>query len=343
MEAYRAKTVEDLAGLAVRMTEAEIAASIVHGGIRPKATYYDEKGEIGRPKTHYIVKFNNPKIDEINNARVEHASLTLSRLANVNAAHSVVVRVLKNGSPVSDMLFVERFDRFTNEKDQDCRQHRLSLLALMDPNKIKSQDQGDYTDIFSAIRKVSSSPDEDCKEMFRRLLFNISVNNTDDHLKNHEMVCDAESGEWRLSPAFDIVPNKNPYPHVTSICGLSNGTLKDDFVLKIANKLDIEVHDAIKIRDEVALAVSKWRVVFEAAGCDNKDIDFTSKSISQNGKRAESTYNFGRNLPDPLETAKSKTSIDDINAIRLANYSNYEVNAPPLPPFNITASKRGPS
>lgn len=341
IEKFNAKTVQDLAGLAVRMTDQEIAASIVHGGVRPKTTYFDATGEIGRPNTHYIVKFNNPSQDANNNARVEHGSITLARLAGINTSKTIVVRVLEGGKPVSDMLFIERFDRFTDEEGRDTRQHRLSLLSLMDPKKVRSQDSGDYQDIFNTIRKVSAAPEVDCEEMFRRMLLNIAINNTDDHLKNHEMICSLPNYEWRLSPAYDITPNRDAFPHATSLCGLTNGTLKDDFVLRMSAFLDIEKHLAIKIRDEVATAVSEWVPVFEAAGCQQRDIRYVQEAMNQHGKRAEALLGFGKNLPDPLEQARSTVSEVELNSIRNSMQFEIEVTAPDTPAF--VQPKKGPS
>lgn len=327
VEALRMKTVRDLAGLAVTMTEQELTASIVHGGARPKTTYFDATGEVGKPGTHYIVKFNSVK-DANNNARVEHGTLTLGQMAGVNVARTVVVRVLSDGKPVTDMFLTERFDRFTDEAGRDTRQHRLSLLSLMDPRKVRSQDAGDYHDIFEALRKVSADPESDCTEMFRRMLFNIAINNTDDHLKNHEMVCTQPGSLWRLSPAFDVAPNKNPYPHATSMAGFQHGTLKDDFVLKVAQRLGVTPDQAILIRNEVASAVSKWATAYESAGCGPKDLAYVQAALDQQGKRAETVLGFGKGLPDPLELARSQAAPGVLEALRAVPQINIEVTAP---------------
>jgi len=39
--------------------------------------------------------------------------------------------------------------------------------------------------------------------VFRRLVFNVLANNTDDHHKNFSFLMD-KKGSWRLSPAYDM-------------------------------------------------------------------------------------------------------------------------------------------
>lgn len=292
---FRAKCVADLANLVTNMTDQELAASWVHGGANIKTTYYDEKGEVGPAGIHYIVKFNDLTSGN-NNARVEHATLELAKLAGVRVARSIVVRIHSSGVFVADLFLTERYDRFTDSSGRDIRRHRLSLLSVMDPSKVKSQDSGDYKDIFAAIRKVSADPHGDCIEMFRRLLFNIGINNTDDHLKNHEFVYSEERNEWRLSPAFDITPNNNAYPHATAIAGYSNGTLKPHFIALIAERLGVDYDLAISIRNEVSHAIDGWKTTFKSVGCDEKDFEYVQKSVHLQGKRADDLFGPGQNI-----------------------------------------------
>jgi len=67
---------------------------------------------------------------------------------------------------------------------------------------------GTYGEIARAIRRfgVVDHLKGDLEELFRRMVFNILCNNWDDHLKNHGFLYDAASGKWRLSSAYDIVP-----------------------------------------------------------------------------------------------------------------------------------------
>jgi serine/threonine-protein kinase HipA len=62
-----------------------------------------------------------------------------------------------------------------------------------------------YRDLADIIRRVSTNPGDDLLKLFKQLLFNVMIGNTDDHLKNFCMMFDGDG--WKLSPAFDLLPN----------------------------------------------------------------------------------------------------------------------------------------
>ncbi len=61
-----------------------------------------------------------------------------------------------------------------------------------------------YLHIAEFILQNSASPNEDLEELWRRIVFNIAVKNTDDHLRNHGFLLTPDG--WRLSPAYDVNP-----------------------------------------------------------------------------------------------------------------------------------------
>lgn len=300
----RVKSMRDLAGLVADLNQNELKASIVHGGARAKTTYFDETGEVGPPKTHYLVKFNVVS-DPFNSARVEASTLALAAKAGINAVGTIVVKVTAQGRHFADIFLTRRYDRFTDSAGHDVRKHRISLLSLC--GAVKDQSHGDYKEVVAMIRSVSSNPEADTAEMFRRILFNIAVNNTDDHLKNHEMVYSIADG-WRLSPAYDVVPNSYSYAHATAIAGFSHGAVTDDFVLRIGAALKVPPAQALKIRDDVVAAVSQWPGVFEQNGCSEADCKYMLASVQQSGVRAAELLGFGSGKLDPLVAAKRPLS-----------------------------------
>jgi len=90
----------------------------------------------------------------------------------------------------------------------------------------KSMTEGSYGDIARAMRKYITVEylEADLEEMFRRMVFNILCNNHDDHLKNHGFLYDSPSGMWRLSPAYDIVPQPQMLSGDKSYLTLSIGS-----------------------------------------------------------------------------------------------------------------------
>ena len=161
------------------------------GGARPKAVVEDENGL-------WIAKFNRSD-DPWNSARVEHAMLVLARTCGLATAESRVV-----GVGGRDVLLVKRFDR---EKTADgyLRTRMISALTLL-----RAQDtyQGranwSYVQLAEELRRACAQPAHNAAELFRRMVFNALISNTDDHPRNHALIAKAQ--DWKLSPAYDLTP-----------------------------------------------------------------------------------------------------------------------------------------
>ncbi|WP_424958256.1 type II toxin-antitoxin system HipA family toxin [Hyphomicrobium sp. 1Nfss2.1] len=161
------------------------------GGMRPKAVVEDSKGL-------WIAKFNRPD-DRWNNARVEHAMLTLARRCGIAAAESRVVKVGDR-----DILLVKRFDR-EKTKDGYLRSRMVSGLTLLRADDVAGdRAKWSYPALAEELRRVCSEPRESANELFRRMVFNALISNTDDHPRNHAII--ASDRSWQLSPAYDLTP-----------------------------------------------------------------------------------------------------------------------------------------
>lgn len=104
-------------------------------------------------------------------------------------------------------------------------------------------------------------PDQDCEEVFRRMVFNVLANNTDDHIKNFSFVMD-ENGCWRLSPAYDLtfVFDNGGFLPQLSRCLMIRGKLQDisvDDIFNFAN--DNGISNAESIVRDIVSAVSSFR------------------------------------------------------------------------------------
>ncbi len=62
-----------------------------------------------------------------------------------------------------------------------------------------------YLEIVDALRQHGAAPKADMEALWRRMVFNILISNTDDHLRNHGFLYAGQEG-WRLSPAYDLNP-----------------------------------------------------------------------------------------------------------------------------------------
>jgi len=153
------------------------------GGARPKATLVRE----GRL---HMVKFPAAG-DRFDDPKVEATCLSLAAAAGIETPPHFTQRV--GGRTV---LLVRRFDRGAN----GARLGYTSAGTMLSADPTQFYANFSYADL---ARRAQLSGVQPCwRELFRRLLFNCFIHNTDDHLRNHGFV--REDGIWRLSPIFDL-------------------------------------------------------------------------------------------------------------------------------------------
>lgn len=117
-------------------------------------------------------------------------------------------------------------------------------------------------------------PDEDLKELWRRIVFTIMVSNVDDHLRNHGFIYQRHKG-WRLSPAYDINPTPITLARriLTTLIDFHDGSALIENALRIAKDFRLNQEEANSIIKEVALSVSKWREIASEFGLSKRECD----------------------------------------------------------------------
>jgi serine/threonine-protein kinase HipA len=221
------------------------------GGRQPKAiiAINRETGEIRSGQIaglegygYYLLKFGN---SEYCSAELEMTYYKLATLAGINMMSSELYTVDGNNH-----FLTKRFDR-----DGEKKIHTQTLAAIY-------PDAESYEQLISVCRKLRL-PEADCQEVFRRMVFNILSNNTDDHNKNFSFIMN-EDGSWRLAPAYDItyiidrggyLPNKDHCMYIRA--KLHDNTRSD--VIDFARDNGIRRPDAI-IRDVVA-SLKQFRTI----------------------------------------------------------------------------------
>jgi serine/threonine-protein kinase HipA len=227
-----------------------LGAGTSPGGARPKALVFDaQKGE------HCLAKFPSIK-DQVNVVCIEAATMGLAAKAGLDVP---AIRLVRCGS--RPVLLVRRFDLMP-----PGRRHMVSLQTLM---KAKGYYVCRYGDILNTVRKVSAEPMEDMERLFRQMVFNGVVNNTDDHLKNFWMLCDNERG-WRLSPAFDLVPDIGQNGEHVLFFELDPVYPGRKNLERLGR--DWGVSRANRIVEEVFEAVTGWKEEFSSFGVSSADI-----------------------------------------------------------------------
>ncbi|HTF04982.1 MAG TPA: HipA domain-containing protein, partial [Bacteroidia bacterium] len=162
------------------------------GGARPKASVVD-------PKNHlWIAKF--PSIKDTKNVGAwEMVVNTLAQNSGLNAAEGMI----KQFNNDYHTFLTKRFDR--NEKGE--RIHFASAMTMLGYVDGAGENTGvSYLELADFLMRNGADVNADLEELWRRIVFNITVKNTDDHLRNHGFLL-TERG-WKLSPAYDMNPNE---------------------------------------------------------------------------------------------------------------------------------------
>ena len=212
------------------------------GGARPKASVVDNK------KNLWIAKFPS-KSDNKDIGGWEMVTNELARNAGLNVT---VSKVQKFSSKYYTFL-TRRFDR-TDAGERIHYASAMTMLGHIDGNN--SQDGVSYIEMVDFLTRNGANIEADLRELWQRIVFNILVSNTDDHLRNHGFIL-TERG-WILSPAFDINPNEDGSGLSLNV-SLNDNSLDLDLTLEVADFFRLTREDALKIIENIKKAVTNWR------------------------------------------------------------------------------------
>lgn len=226
------------------------------GGARPKACVRDNDGHLA------LAKFTRQQ-DDSNDISVvlwEGVALSLAKKSGIDVPRWRIEKI--NGKPV---ILVRRFDRVEGR--------RVAFLSAMSMLGAKDNETHSYLEIAAALMQHGAAPKADLAQLWRRIVFNVLISNTDDHLRNHGFLYTGQEG-WRLSPAYDL----NPAP--VDICprilrttiGWDDAATSIDHALETAEYYGLNPADAKNAAAEVARAVSGWREHAAHLGIATRDI-----------------------------------------------------------------------
>ncbi|MDO5628572.1 MAG: HipA domain-containing protein [Mobilicoccus sp.] len=206
------------------------------GGARPKAHVLLPDDRVG------IAKFPATMHDEWNVMAWEKVALDLAAAAGITVPPNRLVPVTGK-----DVLIVERFDR-----RGDTRTPYISAMTLLEAT---DGDRATYLDIAEAVEEVSPHAVADLQSLWRRCIFDILINNTDNHLRNHGFLRDTAG--WTLSPAFDLNPTPFSTPFATDIADPGDGG-SIDAALAVADYFRLRPDDARDTLGHVRHTVAEW-------------------------------------------------------------------------------------
>lgn len=223
------------------------------GGARPKANVLDEN------KQPWIAKFPS-KNDAIDKAAWEYLAYRLAIQAGIEMSESKIEKIADD----YHTFLTKRFDR-----QIDKRIHFASAMTMTGNNEDSVKDnKSSYLDLAEFITDHSSKKETDLRQLWRRIVFNIAISNTDDHLRNHGFII--KDGGWRLSPAYDINPSIDKDGLAINIDSMSNA-LDLDLAKSVGEYFELDEEEMDKIIEEVKNSVQNWRKIAKEIGISNNE------------------------------------------------------------------------
>lgn len=231
------------------------------GGARPKAL-------LSLGGEQWVIKFADG--DPADTPLIEHAAMTLAGKAQIRSAPTMAVRLT-----VGHAVAIRRFDRTGTER-RHCVSGAVALRA--------AGEQFGYPELAQLLRRRGVAEGNryarDMRELFRRMVFNILIDNTDDHEKNHALIL-AEREQYELSPAFDVLPCGQALGFQQMRVGeqAADSTLAN--ALSMSALFALKSDEAANEARMVAEVVSGWKEHFAACGVASADIELYAEQIDR--------------------------------------------------------------
>ncbi len=211
------------------------------GGARPKANILDID------KSLWIAKFPS-KNDTTDKAAWEYLAYQLAIKAGIEMSPCRIEKIAGK----HNTFFTKRFDRENGE-----RIHFASAMTMTGNNEDTIKDnQASYLDIAMFISNYGANIEANLHQLWRRIIFNIAISNTDDHLRNHGFILTKEG--WILSPAYDL----NPFIDKDGLSlniDTDNNALDFELAKSVGIYFRLNETEMNSIISEITKAVSNWK------------------------------------------------------------------------------------
>jgi len=232
-----------------------IAPGTSLGGARPKANFTDRSNDF------WIAKFPS-RNDTIDKAAWEFLAYRMATRAGIRMTSSGISKITGK----HNTFLTQRFDR--NKKE---RIHFASAMTMTGNSEENIRDnKASYLEIAEFIKFSGASNEEDLYQLWKRIVFNISISNTDDHLRNHGFLL-SDKG-WRLSPAFDVNPSVDKHGLALNI-DTDNNALDFDLARSVGEFFMLDRAAMDKIHNEVRFVVSDWKKYANSIGISKTEQD----------------------------------------------------------------------
>lgn len=200
---------------------------------------------------------------------LEHAGMLLAQKAGLNIPELKRVTVGDR-----EILLVKRFD-ITTAGGRNAIVSMRTMTGGEDPYLLS------YSAMADIVRRISDQPKTDLDNLFRWMMVNILVQNTDDHLQNFSML-HTDQG-WTLSPGYDITPNIYQERHILQING-TDGPFSREDLLSEGRRFGLSAQKCRRLFDEVYTTLAGWENVFDECGVPMEHTRKLRESIKQKRK-----------------------------------------------------------
>jgi serine/threonine-protein kinase HipA len=228
------------------------------GGARPKANVLDND------KNLWIAKFPS-KTDTIDKAAWEYLAYKLALNAGINMAESKIEKI----SGAYHTFLTRRFDR-----ENSKRIHFASAMTMTGntENSIKGTTPS-YLEIVEFIENYGVNIKANLHQLWRRILFNIAISNTDDHLRNHGFIL--RDNGWILSPAYDLNPSIEKDGLSLNI-DMDDNAMDFELAKSVGSYFRLRESEMKTIIQEVSQAVKDWKTIAKKIGIKKSEMELMS-------------------------------------------------------------------
>lgn len=224
------------------------------GGARPKASVTDPAGNL------WIAKFPSTS-DEYDIGAWE---MVVWQIA-VNAGINMAPAQLQHFSGRHHTFLTRRFDRTPNTG----RIHFASAMTLLGrQDGVDYHDGLSYLDMAGFIIQNGRRVNDNLRQLWTRMIFNMLVKNTDDHLRNHGFLL-GEDG-WDLSPAYDVNPNPRGNALTLNVSEDDN-SLDPELALSVAIHFRLKHRESEAILNRIRTEITGWAAIASKYGLSRRE------------------------------------------------------------------------
>jgi serine/threonine-protein kinase HipA len=236
------------------------------GGARPKSLLEMDGKE-------WVLKFAEEAGNErgVDEPLIEHATMRLAERCGIQVAATRAIPLASRSPKTAHAIAIERFDR--GLRDRDGLQARVHALSAHVALSSAGESMG-YPELAQWFRRKCKPAEIAAQqhELFRRMVFNILIDNTDDHEKNHAVLRELD-GFYRLSPAFDVLPMMHGLGYQQMRVGRAGHESSIDNALSECASFGLKLIDAKNLVSHIQQGLADWQTFFLKQGVSKRDVD----------------------------------------------------------------------